>query len=145
MPAERFQRDLTAVDFGLDAVEHLAESYDTSIEATAIRTVEYWPEPAALLVFKVQVKPSERGMTGAEPKLRLAWSATSGTWPYLLRHKSVGESSPFQAALLGESITTRSSLGGLASEEVEVDLEARAYGTGRVVALARRVAATVAA
>jgi hypothetical protein len=129
----------------LDAVEELADSYDTSIEATAIRTVEYWREPAALLVFKVQLKPSEGGATGADPKLRLAWSTTSGAWPYLLRHKSVDESSPFHAALMGESIATRSSLRGLATQDLEVELEARAYGPGRVVALARPVAATVAA
>jgi IrrE N-terminal-like domain len=145
MPARTFQRDLLAAGFGLDAVEDLAESYDTSIEASGIRTVDYWREPAALLVFKVQLKPSERSATEAEPKLRLAWSTTSGAWPYLLRHKSVDENSPFHAALMGESIATRSSLRGLASQELEVELEARAYGPGRVVALARPVAATVAA
>jgi hypothetical protein len=145
LPARHFERDLLTAGFGLDAVEDLADSYDTSVEATGIRTVEYWREPAALLVFKVQLKPSERGATGAEPKLRLAWSTTSGAWPYLLRHKSVDENSPFQAALMGESIAMRSSLHGLASEALEVELEARAYGPDRVVALARRVEAIAAA
>lgn len=145
MPRRQFSIELGISGLDLDSVEALADRYETSLEATGIRAVDLWPEPAMLIVFRVQTKPSERSQTGAEPKLRVAWTHSSGHWPFILRHKSVDQRSPFALALDGEAVEGTYSLGSLATEDVHAQLQARPYGTGRVLALLRPARSRVAA
>ncbi len=142
LPRRYFVPDLAEVGDGLDDVELLAGSYDASIEATALRAVDLGEGPAAFMVLRVGHKPSEEGREHeCEPKLRLSWAHTSGDWPFMRRHKSVDESSPFMRAHLGELVDEVGSLGDLADDGMEVTISARRYGKdGRVLALVRPLA-----
>jgi hypothetical protein len=90
-PRSTFTTDLIQVGFGTAPIKDLAGAYDASIEATAVRSVDLWPDDALLLVLRVAHKPVEAGREHElEPKLRLAWAHGKGGWPFMLRHKSVG-------------------------------------------------------
>jgi hypothetical protein len=142
LPRRYFERDLAGAAFGLDGVEELAERYQASVEATALRTVDLWPEPAMLLVFRVAHKPSERGREQeCEPKLRLAYAHKDHTWPFMRRGKSVEPESPFSRAYGGEFVDEVVELGPLTGRDVgPLEISARRYGYGRVLALVRRAA-----
>jgi len=138
LPRRHFALDLIAGDFDFDHVAALADHYEASLEATAIRAVDLWPEPVSLLVFRRQTKPSEAGQPEAEPKLRLAWSHVSGAWPHLRRYKSVSDSSPFGRALTGEVVNEASTLGDLTTDaDTLFHVSAQAVGADRVLALIR--------
>jgi hypothetical protein len=93
-----------------------------------------------LLVFRVGHKPSEQGREHeCEPKLRLSWAHSRGDWPYMPKHKSVDDGSPFMRAHEGEAIDEVGTLDDLAGAKGEpVMISARRYGNdGRVLALVR--------
>jgi hypothetical protein len=144
LPRRYFERDLAHAAFGLDAIEELADAYEASVEATALRTVDLSPEPAILLVFRVGHKPSERGReTECEPKLRLAYAHKDAAWPwpFMRRDKSVESSTPFARAYDGEIVDEVGDLGPLAAHDAGlVEISARRYGYERVLALVRRAA-----
>lgn len=146
LPRRHFGPDLLAGRFDFDHVADLADRYEASLEATAIRAVDLWPGAASLLVFRRQTKPSEAGEPDAEPRLRLAWSHVSGAWPYLPRHKSVSDSSPFGRALIGDVVDEASTLLALTSNgDAPCQVSARAVRDDRVLALVRPLFSTVAA
>jgi hypothetical protein len=142
LPKRFFSPDLEAGGLALDCIEELASLYEASVEATALRAVDLWPEPAALLVFRERHKPSEKGHEHAfDPKLRLQYAHTAGPWPFLMRHKSVSDRSPYARALAGEFVAEIGHLGEVASSDRgEVEIHARRYGAdgGRVLALVRQ-------
>jgi len=141
LPRSTFTAALLQTGFGTVSTECLAAVYDASIEATAVRSVELWPDDALLLVLRVAHKPIEAGREHqVEPKLRLAWSYGKGSWPFVLRHKSVHESTPFARALAGELIDEAGTLGQLATADSgPLWIAARRYGAGdRVLALITR-------
>lgn len=140
LPFRFFVEDLSQAGFGLEGTGELAERYQASIEATALRSVDLWSEPAMLLVFRQRHKPAERGREHSiELKLRLDYAHTQGDWPYMRQHKSVSEESPFARALAGEWVSEVSDLGELCGEDCgPVEIHARRYGLdGRVLALVR--------
>lgn len=141
LPRRFFSADLQDAEFGLEAVEDLASEYQASIEATALRLAGLWPGPSLVLVLRKRHKPAERGREDeCEPKLRLDYSVASGSWPYMLRHKSVTAGSPFGRAYEGELVDDPvASLGALATSDAgPVEVHARRYGgDGRVLALVR--------
>jgi hypothetical protein len=144
MPRRFFVADLAAEGFGVTATENLSAHYQASIEATAIRAVDLWPDDALLLVLKQSHKPAESGKECDVPaKLRLAWSHAKGDWPHLRRYKSVDDDSPFARAFSGEVIDENGDLDGLASDDAgRVRISAKRFGCdGRVVALVRRAEA----
>jgi len=140
LPRRFFKPDLADAGFSFDGVEDLAEIYDASIEATALRVVDLCDEPALMLSLSRRHKPTERGKEEAcEPKLRLDWAHATGAWPYARRHKSVEDDSVFARAYAGELINERGGLGDLTSEDMPpLEIHARRYGSkGRVLALVR--------
>jgi hypothetical protein len=146
LPRRYFEPELADLGLSIDTLTELAPRYLASVEATGIRAVELWRGPASLLVFRNRLKPSEAGNQDAEPKLRLDWSHTSGQWPYLRRHKSVSDGSPFADAMLGEAVERPSTLEELTGEADRLyQVSARAIGRDRVLALVRPMAREVAA
>jgi hypothetical protein len=145
LPRKYFMPDLASSGLTVTALTELAPRYEASLEATGIRAVDLWPGPAAFLVFRNKLKPSEIGNPDAVPKLRLDWSHTSGPMPFLRRHKSVGDDSPFADAHLGEIVQRTTALIDLTGDpDHRFHVSARAVGIGRVLALVQpsgRVAA----
>ena len=142
LPRRFFISDLRRASFDWESVEDLAERYQASIEATALRTVDLWAEqPAMLMVLRQRHKPAEAGREHlAEPRLRLDYCHASGKWPYALTHKSVGDDSPLAAAFAGELVDLeRADVDELFCSDVgPVELHAKRYGAdGRVLALIR--------
>jgi len=140
LPRRFFLSDLRDAGPGLDGVEALAADYEASIEATALRAVDLAPRRAMLLVLRVGHKPSEQGREDeCEPRLRLSWAHGQGNWPYMPKHKSADDGSPFMRAYEGEVIDEVGTLGELAgSDGGRVMISARRYGNdGRVLALVR--------
>lgn len=142
LPRRYFEPDLANAAFGLDAVEQLGDAYEASVEATALRTADLWPEPTMLLVFRMGHKPSERGRESeCEPRLRLAYAHSSGEWPFMRRDKSVESSAPFSRAFEGEIVDEVGELGPIAAQDAgPVEISARRYGYGRVLAFVRHAA-----
>lgn len=138
LPRRHFAPELMAGALDFDHVSDLADRYEASLEATAIRAVDLWPGAASLLVLRRQTKPSEAGNRDADPKLRLAWSHVSGDWPYLPRYKSVSDGSPFGRALNGEVVNEASTLVDLTSDaDTHFHISAQAVGPDRILALVR--------
>jgi hypothetical protein len=149
LPARMVRSDLSRADFGLQTVIDLAETYDASLEATARRTADLWPEDVLFVVAEVANKPSEYGDPAAPGRLRVRYPYASGRWPFIRPHKSVDECDPLARALAGEVIDERSTLTGISAHDVAgVDVSARlcpftdARGErhDRVLALYRRPA-----
>ncbi len=137
LPRRYFAPELADLGLTVESVLELAPRYLASVEATAIRAVDVWPGDAALLVFRHQTKPSEAGTPEAEPKLRLDYAHTSGPWPFVRRHKSVSDGSPFADAAWGELVGRRTDLGELTGDhDTLFDISARLIGD-RVLAVAR--------
>lgn len=143
LPSRYFLPDLKQATVGWDAVEALAGRYDASIESTANRFVQLWPdEPILLMVLSERHKPAERGREGElPPRLRLDYCHSNGAWPYAKRHKSATEDSPLHAALADEDVSAVDNLDEFFTAPVgPVVVHARRYGSGgRVLALVRPV------
>lgn len=104
LPKAFFVDDLTAGDFGIGLLEELADSYDASLEATAHRIVDFWPEDVAFFSLELRNKPRDR--PGAAPALRVNTMRGRGAFPWVPRHKSVDLGS-LAAVLDGEIIDER--------------------------------------
>jgi Zn-dependent peptidase ImmA (M78 family) len=138
-PRAHFLHDLAQAGPTLEGVGLVAPAYLASIQATAMRLVALSEHPTALLVFKYAHKPAEAGREHAcPPKLRLQWSSTQGTWPFLRTDKSVSAGSPIARAWEGEIVDEAAKLDEVAGPELgAVRVEARRYGDS-VLALVRR-------
>lgn len=124
LPRRAFVADLRRASFGMDAVFGLADAYDASVQATAHRVVGLWPEDVLLVVADVATKP--RDAAGAEPRLRIQYSAARGQWPFIPRHKSIDDDEPLTRALAGELVDERTTLRGFCTEAVAgLDVSAR--------------------
>jgi hypothetical protein len=97
----------------MDDVLRLADEFQASAEATALRAVALSPTPLAMVVLEMALKPAERKVLAAQrsqpslpgfggpkvnPRLRVAKSFGQGMG-YLPRHKSVGDATPLASAL----------------------------------------------
>lgn len=144
LPPHLVRPAVQAAPFGLNSLEWLASAYGASLEATARRYVQCWPEAAALLVLHNTQSPRERGSDAPE-RLRVAYRTTVGDWPFIPPHKSVSASSPFGRALLGEPVHERALVSEPLLTPLRVDVAARAYPyvsggrpVNRVIALLRQ-------
>jgi hypothetical protein len=87
LPKRWFVGDLVAGDFGIELLEELADFYDASLEATAHRIVDHWPEEVAFFSLELRNKP--RDLPGAAPALRVNTMRGRGLFPWVPTHKSV--------------------------------------------------------
>lgn len=144
MPARHISTALQSASFDLDTVHELAGDCDASIEAAARRLVSLWPEPCALIRLELMTKPSA---PNAEPKLRVTSTFTNGTWPYMPRHKSLGDHHVLNDCLNGAYVDCVTDIDDLTKGVVgPVEVHARHYPFSdnegvpheRVLVLARR-------
>lgn len=147
LPRRHFSADLAAAGFGVNGVVELADRYDASLEATAHRVVTVSEDPMLFVGLEVATKP--RDLPGAEPKLRVRVSRSNGTFPFVLRHKSVSPDTPFDRALQGEVVHEVNKLDEICAQptgDVEISARLFPYGPGgnrlRVLALVRPVRRT---
>jgi hypothetical protein len=124
LPSRLVRADLVTADFGLPTVRALADSYQASLQASAHRLVDLWPEDALLVVAQIQQKPSERG-TDAEPVLRVSYSRPRGRWPFIKRFKSVSADHPLSRALLGELVDEHGNIDEICDKVENVQVSAR--------------------
>jgi hypothetical protein len=117
LPRRLVAADLRAAEFGLQTVCDLSEVYDASLQASAHRLVDLWPEDVLLVVAEVANKPSD--VHDAAPCLRVKYSATSGDWPFVRTHKSIADDEPVGRALAGELVDEPTALRGICAGEVE--------------------------
>ncbi|WP_148046177.1 hypothetical protein [Nocardioides marmoriginsengisoli] len=125
MLGQQFLSDLAGNRIGFDLVEELAEHYDASIGATALRAASLAPTDSLLICIEPGTKPSE---PDADPVPRIRWSSTNGDWPYIPRFKSIPEHSPIQRAFLGELVDETNDLIGFTGPSIDdVDISCRLY------------------
>lgn len=125
LPHREFSLDLSNNRLDFDLVEDLAEHYDASLVATAIRAISLTDLDAALICAEVMTKPTE---PDAEPVLRIAWSSTRGQWPHIPRHKSIPQDHPIHRALFGELVDETTHLNGITRSTIDhVDISCRPY------------------
>jgi IrrE N-terminal-like domain len=126
LPRRFFHRDLIGAPFGMDTVARLAGRYAASLEASALRLIDFWPEDALVVVLQKGRKPSERGRRDVQARLRVVYAHASGDWPYVPRYKSADEGSLLEQVLLLDDVNGVSNLDGLADLSGVVELSARA-------------------
>lgn len=138
LPYNFFRADLAARAMDLASAEELSAIYAASVESTALRMVELADEPAIFMSLRHQLKPSEVRAGATVPlALRVSYSRETGEWPFVPRHKSVGEESPFARAFDGEIVDETARLSEPFVAPVgQVRVSARRYGS-RVLALIR--------
>ncbi len=113
LPRASFCADIVGEPMTLATVEHLAEMYDASLEASAHRLVALSNRPSLLISFEPAYA---RSRLGEGPRLRVKWVHASGDWPYVPLNKSAPDSSPFQLALDGSTVDKVFDLDGFTSE-----------------------------
>jgi uncharacterized protein DUF955 len=136
LPTAYFRADVAAHKFGLDAVIALANRYDASIQATARRFAELWPEPVLLLSLEMGVRKAERDDPTAMPRLRVVSAVANGCWPYVPPNKSAHPDGALVRALEGEEVAEAASLAELGLHTPgRLELSARGFSysdtTGR--------------
>jgi hypothetical protein len=80
MPRRLVRANLAEADFGMQTVIDVADTYEASLQASAHRIVDLWPEDVMFLVAEVQNKPSERDDPDAPAKLRVSYAWSRGAW-----------------------------------------------------------------
>jgi hypothetical protein len=137
LPRDSFAADLAGAGLSFIGIEDLAERYEASLEATAIRAVDLTPEPAMLLVASASMA-DEAG----EPNetLRVSYAHRSGPWPAVPANTAVTDDSPLLRAYVGELVDEPSNLSEiLPGIDRPIHIIARAYGRERrVLAVIRR-------
>lgn len=124
-PRNEFQADLAGNRMGFDLVEDLAEYYDASLGATALRAVSLAARDTLLICLEPGTKPTQ---PDAEPLLRIRWSSRNGDWPFIPRFKSIPDHSPIHRALQGELVDESTDLIGLTGRPISnVDISCRLY------------------
>lgn len=144
LPRAHVHHDLLGRPFGLDAVEHVADAFGASLDATARRLVALSPGPVLML----DLRP---GTSRADPvpRLRVHASLGSGPWPFVPRNKGVTAGHPFGEATHGVDVDLSCDLGALLALGIRtpVRVVARSYPytdhrgarVDRVLALAQPV------
>jgi Zn-dependent peptidase ImmA (M78 family) len=123
LPHHEFTLDMAGNRLDFDLIDELADHYDASLLATALRAITLTHQDAALLCLEEMTKPTE---PDAEPVLRIAWSSTQGDWPYIPRHKSIPQNHPINRALFGELVDETTNLHGITRSPIDhVDLSCR--------------------
>ncbi len=126
LPRRLVRENLAEADFGMQTVIDVADTYDASLQASAHRIVDLWPEDAMFLVAEVQNKPSERGDPDASAKLRVSYAWSNGAWPFIRRFKSIDPGDPLERAQRGELVDELTKLSGVTAHEVDgVQVSAR--------------------
>jgi hypothetical protein len=147
LPERLFAADLRHAPFSMDTVSRLSDVYDASLQATAHRVVDLWPEDALFVLADVRTKPTERHDREAIPKLRVSYAWAQGRWPFILRHKSIAPGDALERALQGEFVDERATLTGISTQDVAgvhvsarlcPYTDARGESHARVLALYRR-------
>jgi hypothetical protein len=110
LPRRHFESDLSRAERGWDGVIGLAENYEASLQATALRAVQLSDSPMLLVTLEPGFRKSERASLGAEPKLRVTSSVSNGNFPYIPRNKSAAEGGALLRALEGEIVEDTTSL-----------------------------------
>jgi len=102
----------------MDDVLRLADDFQASAEATALRAVALSPTPLAMVVLEMALKPAEQKALSARrpepsilgfdspkatPRLRVAKSYARGM-RYLPSHKSVGDATPLASVLDNDGV-----------------------------------------
>ncbi len=113
LPERHFRADLAAVDRGWDGVSVLADHYDASLYATALRAVRFASSSTLLVVFEPGFRKEERGRPDATAKLRVVTSRANGSFPFIPGNKSASPGGPIARALSGEDVETTTSLADL--------------------------------
>jgi hypothetical protein len=126
LPRRLLRPQLMVADFGMQTVCDVSEAYEASLQATAHRIVDLWPEDAMFVVAEVQHKPSDRSTPTALPQLRISYAWTRGNWPFIRKHKSVAQPDPLSRALEGELVDETTTLTVISAHDVEgVQVSAR--------------------
>lgn len=107
LPRSFFVDEACGLPFGLGSVTTLAERYEASIEATALRYVELRAKPSLLVVLAPGVRRAERGDPAAEPRLRVRYISAQGAWPFVPQNKSAREGGGRCTGRSSESTLTR--------------------------------------
>jgi Zn-dependent peptidase ImmA (M78 family) len=139
-PRQEFMADL----FGrpeFDLAEALAQKYEASITATALRMVSLAPVESVFVELEWGIKPSQRGDASAEPALRVKWATPRGNWPFIPRYKSAAEHGLLRRALDGEAIDETATLVDLCGSDERLHLSARGYTYKTIGGETRRVQA----
>ena len=124
-PRIEFQADLADNRMSFDLVEELADHYDASLGATALRAVSLASTDALLICVEPGTKPTQ---PGAEPLPRIRWGSANGDWPFIPRFKSIPDRSPIHRALQGELVDETNALIGLTGSPIDnVDISCRLY------------------
>lgn len=122
LPRALLTRDVVGQPLGRAQLDESSARYEASLIATALAMIDCFPHPSALLVFEVSRAPRQ---PTAEPKLRLRWSGTRGSWPYIRQHKSVADGDVFDRAHEGEIVHERcATITGVTAREVEAEVHA---------------------
>jgi len=148
MPREFVLADISAAEFEIATVEALADSYQSSIQASAYRMSELWPEPSIVIVLEPGLRKDEVGKEHAEPRLRVRHAIGQGAWPHVPNNKSADDAGPLvEAYESAAAVGARGNLSDLARGGVgEVDISAKGFDfrgadgvtRRRVLAIARR-------
>lgn len=108
LPDFLFQPEFKKLDFSCKTLLELAELFDTSLEATAIRMVSQKPDRYAVVVWEENIKPSEAylevqdslpGFESVRPekKLRIRLGYGFRKHGHIAKHKSLEETIPLIA------------------------------------------------
>jgi len=148
MPREFVSADLSAAEFEIATVEALADGYQSSIQASAYRMSELWPEPSIVIVLEPGLRKDEVGNDNAEPRLRVRHAIGQGAWPHVPKNKSADDAGPLvEAYESAAAVRARGNLSDLARGGVgEVDISAKGFDfrgadgvtRRRVLAIVRR-------
>lgn len=99
MPAASFVPRLNQWGLSLKTIRNLAERYQTSLLATALRTIQHSTGDHALVMWHLDWKPSERTIGATKPrpakKLRIWWRSQTPNWSggFIPKDKSIAATS----------------------------------------------------
>ncbi len=127
LPRQHFQKDLALAESGWNGVIDLADAYDASLQATALRSVQLADAPTLLVVLEPGTRKSERGDPTVAEKLRVTSSRANGGFPFIPRNKSAIEGGVLDRALFGEVVEGTSSLQELGIPSDRLRVSARLF------------------
>lgn len=124
-PLAEFRADLAVNRLDFNLVEDLADVYQGSLGATALRAAMTSPRDSLLICAEPAVKPTA---PDADAVPRIQWSAGNGDWPFVPRHKSIPSDNPIHRAMQGELIDEICDLTGITVSPINhVDISCRLY------------------